>query len=77
MTISLGTFQAMEETAYLRRPPANARHLLESIAELEAGNGAERGLTEQNSLCPAEHGELPTRLADFFRGSRWTTPSHL
>jgi antitoxin YefM len=44
--ISLEDFQAMEETAYLLRTPANARHLLESIAELEAGKGVEHALVE-------------------------------
>ena len=44
--ISLEDFQAMEETTYLLRSPANARRLLESIAELEAGKGTERELIE-------------------------------
>ncbi len=44
--VSLKDFQAMEETAYLLRSPANARHLLESIAELEAGKGTEHELIE-------------------------------
>ncbi|MBS3954745.1 MAG: type II toxin-antitoxin system prevent-host-death family antitoxin [Methylomicrobium sp.] len=44
--ISLEDYQSMEETAYLLRSPANARHLLESIAELEAGNGNEHALIE-------------------------------
>ncbi|MFK4750983.1 MULTISPECIES: type II toxin-antitoxin system Phd/YefM family antitoxin [Oceanospirillaceae] len=44
--LSLEDYQAMEETAYLLRSPANARHLLESIAELEAGKGTERDLME-------------------------------
>jgi len=35
--ISLKDYQVMEETTYLLRSPANARYLLESIAELEAG----------------------------------------
>lgn len=44
--ISLEDYQAMQETTYLLRSPANARSLLESIAELEAGNGTERALIE-------------------------------
>ena len=44
--MSLEDYQAMEETTYLLRSPANARHLLASIAELEAGNGLEKELLE-------------------------------
>lgn len=44
--ISLEDYQAMEETAYLLRSPANARRLLDAIAELEAGAGQERALLE-------------------------------
>lgn len=44
--MSLEDYQAMEETTYLLRSPANARNLLESIAELEAGKGHERELLE-------------------------------
>lgn len=44
--ISLEDYQAMEETTYLLRSPANARHLLESIAELEAGKGSIKQLIE-------------------------------
>jgi len=36
----------MEETTYLLRSPTNARLLLESIFELEAGKGRERELIE-------------------------------
>ena len=44
--MSLEDYQAMEETTYLLRSPANALHLLESIAELEAGKGVEQELIE-------------------------------
>lgn len=44
--MSLEDYNAMEETTYLLRSPANARNLLESIAELEAGEGTERELIE-------------------------------
>ena len=44
--MSLEDYQAMEETTYLLRSPANALDLLESIAELEAGKGVERKLIE-------------------------------
>ena len=37
--LSLEDYQSMEETPYLLRPPANARHLLEFIAELEREKG--------------------------------------
>lgn len=38
--ISLEDYQALEETLYLLRIPANARRLLDSIAGLEAGKDA-------------------------------------
>lgn len=44
--MSLDDYEAMQETTYLLRSPANARALLESIAELEAGNGVERDIVE-------------------------------
>jgi antitoxin YefM len=44
--ISLEDYQALEETAYLLRSPKNARRLLESMTELEAGRGTERELQE-------------------------------
>ena len=42
--ISLEDYESMEETAYLLRSPKNAQRLLESIHELESGNGTEREL---------------------------------
>ena len=44
--MSLDDYKAMEETAYLLRSPANARYLLESVAELEAGQGVEKAMLE-------------------------------
>ena len=44
--MSLEDYKAMQETTYLLRSPTNARALLESIAELEAGKGTERELVE-------------------------------
>lgn len=35
--LSLDEFQSLEETAHLLRSPANARHLLDSIDELNSG----------------------------------------
>ena len=36
----------LKETEYLLRSPANAKRLMESIAELEAGGGLERTFAE-------------------------------
>ena len=44
--ISLEDYRSFEETAYLMRSPENAKNLLESIKELEAGKGTERALVE-------------------------------
>jgi antitoxin YefM len=44
--MSLEDYQALEETAYLLRSPRNARRLLESISQLEAGEGQARSLVE-------------------------------
>ena len=44
--MSLEDYEAMEETTYLLRSPANARNLLESIAELETDKGLEKKLAE-------------------------------
>jgi antitoxin YefM len=44
--MSLEDFEALEETAYLLRSPKNTRRLIESIAQLENGEGSEKELTE-------------------------------
>ena len=44
--MSLDDFKALEETSYLLRSPKNMKRLLESIAELESGNGKERSLAK-------------------------------
>ena len=42
--VSESEWASIEETLYLLRSPANAKRLLESIAELEAGGGEEHEL---------------------------------
>lgn len=44
--VSLDTWNAVQETLHLLSTPANAGALRRSIAQLEAGGGAERGLVE-------------------------------
>ena len=44
--ISLEEYESLEETAHLLSSPANARRLIESVAELRAGKGKERQLAE-------------------------------
>jgi antitoxin YefM len=44
--LSLEDYKALEETAYLLRSPSNARRLLSSIAQLNAGKGTPRELAE-------------------------------
>ena len=44
--VSLDDYESLKETAYLLRNPVNARRLLESIDQLEAGKGEEQELIE-------------------------------
>jgi len=44
--LSLEDYSSLEETAYLLRSPANAKRLLSSIEQLNAGEGATRSLME-------------------------------
>jgi len=45
--VALSEWEGMKETIHLLSTPANARHLRESIAELDAGRGVERDLIEE------------------------------
>ena len=44
--MSLEDYETLEETAYLLRSPKNTRRLIESIAQLEEGQGSERELSD-------------------------------
>jgi antitoxin YefM len=44
--LSLEDYDALMETSYLLKSPANARRLLHSVRELADGKGRERKLTE-------------------------------
>ena len=44
--ISLEDYEALEETAYLLRSPKNTRRLIESVVQLEEGQGSERELLD-------------------------------
>jgi len=44
--MSLEDYESIEETNYLLRSPKNTKRLIESIAQLEKGQGSERELAE-------------------------------
>lgn len=44
--VSASDWASIQETLYLLSSPKNARRLLDSIAELDAGRGVERALIE-------------------------------
>lgn len=44
--VSADEWASIEETLYLLRSPANAKALLDSVAELDAGKGTERNLVK-------------------------------
>ena len=44
VVMSLSDYNALQETMYLLSTPANARHLMESIAQLRAGKAKPRKL---------------------------------
>ncbi|RIJ10416.1 type II toxin-antitoxin system prevent-host-death family antitoxin [Pseudomonas sp. 91RF] len=45
--MSLAEYNALEETAYLLRSPANAERLIKSIGEMRAGKAQVRQLIEE------------------------------
>lgn len=44
--MSMDTYHSLNETAYLKRSPANAAHLTRSIKQLETGRKVRRKLSE-------------------------------
>ncbi|MBD2763146.1 type II toxin-antitoxin system prevent-host-death family antitoxin [Kocuria sp. cx-455] len=46
--VSLDEYNSLKETAYLMRSPENARRLLDSMEELEAGRGTSHDLVDEN-----------------------------
>jgi antitoxin YefM len=56
--MSLEDYEALEETAYLLRSPKNTRRLIESIAQLEEGQGSERELLDWSSYFQIMPGRI-------------------
>jgi antitoxin YefM len=48
--VSLAEWNSISETLHLLSSPANAERLLSAIRQLEASNGAERALIEDEEL---------------------------
>jgi antitoxin YefM len=46
--LSLEDYEALQETAYLLRSPANAKRLIESIENLNRGKGIRKTVSELN-----------------------------
>jgi antitoxin YefM len=44
--LSLEDYEALQETAYLLRSPANAKRLIESIESLNRGKGIRKSISE-------------------------------
>ncbi len=57
VVLSLAEYQSLQETAYLLRSPANARRLLDSIAELERGGGEAHDLIDTTTAEPERREE--------------------
>jgi antitoxin YefM len=48
--VSLSEWNAMKETAYLLSDPANAKFLMDGVAEMNAGRGVEHDLIDPDSI---------------------------
>jgi antitoxin YefM len=59
--VSESEWASIEETLYLLRSPANARQLLASIAELDAGKGVERKLIRNTKPKAARKNRVASR----------------
>ncbi len=44
--LSLEDYQSLEETSYLLRSPKNMKRLIESISQLEKGDGSKKELSD-------------------------------
>jgi|GEM_PF-2649753 len=49
--LALSDCKSMQETAYLLRNPHNARHLLQSIAQIDAGQVRGKTMTELDTMA--------------------------
>lgn len=57
--LSLEDFQALEETAYLLRSPANVKRLMSAVARLNAGEGQSASSCHEAGLRRGSLGGLP------------------
>lgn len=60
VVMSLSEWNSWRETEYLLASPANARHLREAIARMDAGKGEYHALIEPGKPAPSVH-EEPAR----------------
>ena len=74
--LSRADYEALAETDYLLRVPANARHLLESLAEADPGNAKSTTWTEGEAVLHAQSlGRLPVLAKDRSRHAQAPQPA--